>query len=183
MWTPPTLNTSRLILRDITTNDASSIFEYAKKPIVSKYTLWEPHLCLEDTKEYIEKYVFEYYKKQVPEPFAICLKDSPDILIGTVGAFWVSEKNQEMEIAYALNPDCWGKGYVVEACKELIKYIFENYQVNRIQCRCKKENIASERIMQKLAMHYEGILAEKTYHRARFWDMKYYALTRSMFNS
>lgn len=44
MWKPPVLETEWLILRDLRESDAQAVFSYARKPKISKYTLWEPHL-------------------------------------------------------------------------------------------------------------------------------------------
>lgn len=174
-WRPLTLKTDRLILRAIDLSDADAIFQYAKNPNVSRFTLWEPHKSLEDTIEYINEYVFDYYSKGVPEPLGIALKESPEKIIGTVGCFWVSEKSKSMELAYALAEEHWGKGLVAEASAAVMNYCFKEFGLKRIQARCKVENIASSAVMIKTGMAYEGTLKSAIFHREKFWDMHYYA--------
>lgn len=178
MWQPPKIETKRLVLREVRLSDKNAVFEYGKKPHISKYTLWEPHETVEDSVDFIEKYAFSNYEQQVPEPFAITLKGD-DKLIGCVGCFWVSTKNKCMELAYVLNDDFWGKGIVAEAAQEVVNYCFKNFDIERIQCRCKAENIQSEKVMQKLGFKYEGLLRNEIYHRGKHWDMKYYSILRS----
>ncbi len=172
----PTLETKRLILRPLKISDAEAIYAYARDPIVSKYTLWEPHQNLSDAKNFIEHYAFPKYAENTPEPFGLCLKSDPQTVIGTSGCFWVSKDNHIMELGYALNPKFWGQGFIVEASRCIIDFVFRNYQVMRLQCRCKSEHFASERIMQKLHMNFEGILQKAVFHRETYWDMKYYSL-------
>ncbi|MCB0350106.1 MAG: GNAT family N-acetyltransferase [Bdellovibrionales bacterium] len=81
----PQLETERLILRPLTPADAKNIFEYAKNPIVSKYTLWEPHENVADSLKFITEYAQPFYQQQVPEPLAITLRENTKKVIGTVG--------------------------------------------------------------------------------------------------
>lgn len=174
-WQPPTLETARLVLRPIALTDSNSIFEYAKNSNVSKFTLWEPHLTLEDSLDYIKNYILPYYAEGVPEPFGITLKEQPEKVIGTVGCFWTSKQSKAMELAYALSEQHWGKGLVAEAAQTVSDYCFKEFSLKRIQARCKTENIASARVMQKIGMSFEGTLKSSIFHRDKFWDMHYYA--------
>ncbi|MBC7754534.1 MAG: GNAT family N-acetyltransferase [Moraxellaceae bacterium] len=63
----PILQTDRLILRPLKIEDAQSIFEYAKNPQVSKYTLWEVHQTVADSLDDIQNYSFHYYARGEPE--------------------------------------------------------------------------------------------------------------------
>lgn len=174
-WRPPTFETQRLILRPIELDDADAIFNYAKNPNVSRYTLWEPHKSTQDSLAYIKEYIFDYYSQGVPEPFGIALKENPQKIIGTVGCFWTSKKAKAMELAYAIGEEHWGQGLVAEASQAVMEYCFKEFSLKRIQARCKAENKPSARVMEKIGMTYEGTLKSAVYHRERFWDMCYYA--------
>ncbi len=178
LWSPPTLKTQRLLLRPLTKEDAPSIFTYAKNPKVSQWTLWEEHKTIKDTLTFIEHYAFEYYRRECPEPLAITFTDAPDIVLGTVGCFWADKTAQSMELAYAIAEEHWGKGITVEAAQALIQHCFSNYKVKRIQARCKSQNVASQRVMQKLGMQFEGTLRSFVFHREQYWDVHFYALLK-----
>ncbi len=175
----PQLKTERLILRPLLPTDAKNIFAYAKNPNVSQFTLWEPHKSTADSLKFITDYAQPLYKAQVPEPFGIILKSNPKKVIGTVGCFWVSKPSQTMELAYAIAEPFWGKGLVAEASESVLDYCFKNLMVNRIQSRCKIENKASSRVMEKVGMNFEGTLKSAILHRNRFWDMHYYTILKS----
>ncbi len=178
LWFPPHIETDRLLLRPLRESDVSSIFYYAKNPNVSKYTLWEPHKTEQDSLNYLHQYVFPYYLKGVPEPFAITLKENTEIVIGTVGCFWSSKPAKAMELAYAISENYWGQSIVAEASKAVMEYCFKEFCLKRIQARCKSENKASARVMEKIGMTYEGTLKSAIFHRDRFWDMHYYSIIR-----
>lgn len=175
-WLPPRLETERLILRPLTLEDAPHIFEYARNPNVSRYTLWEPHQSVKDSEGYVLDYALPHYRKETPEPWGITLKSDPDKIIGTVGLFWASKPSKSMELAYAIGEPYWGKGIVVEASRACINFVFRDLDVIRIQARCKSENLASARVMEKLGMKFEGTLRSAILHRNRHWDMHYYGV-------
>ncbi len=174
-WRPPVLKTARLILRPIGLSDAEAIFAYAKNPNVCKYTLWETHRSIQDTKNYIKDYIFGYYSKGIPEPFGISLMENPEKIIGTVGCFWTSKQAKAMELAYALAEEHWGQGLVAEASQAVMKYCFQEFGLKRIQARCKVENQGSRRIMEKVGMVFEGTMRAAIFHRERYWDMHYFS--------
>lgn len=175
----PEIYTKRLKLRPISEEDAASIYAYAKDPEVSKYTLWEPHQSVKDSLSYIKDYILTYYEKGIPEPFGIETLKSPGQIIGTVGCFFPAGQQKTMELAYALAKEHWGKGFITEAARAVVEYCFSHFDVERVQCRCKTENIGSFRVMEKLGMTYEGTLRSSLYHRERFWDMKYYSVLKA----
>jgi ribosomal-protein-alanine N-acetyltransferase len=175
-WSPPVLETDRLLLRPLGIQDAVHIYEYARNPNVSRFTLWEPHQTITDSESYILDYALPYYRKRTPEPWGITLKSDPKKIIGTVGLFWVSEKAKSMELAYALAESHWGQGLVAEASRAAMDYCLSELGAVRIQARCKTENTASAKVMEKLGMKFEGTLRSAVFHRGRHWDMHYYAI-------
>ncbi len=174
-WTPPTLQTERLIIRPITPADAHSIFQYAQNPNVCQYTLWEKHISAQDSLDYIKDYVLDYYARGIPEPLGITLKIRPHEVIGTVGCFWASQEDKAMELAYALSEDYWGQGIAVEASQAVMDYCAQEFGLKRIQAQCKVANTASAKVMEKLGMSFEGTLKAAIFHRGQHWDMHYYA--------
>lgn len=176
-WNLPTLKCSRLILRPIETSDVPAIFHYARNPNVARLLIWEPHKTTADSEAFV-KFIHNGYLNGVPN-FAICLKENPELMIGTAGAMWASEKNKTMELGIALGEDYWGKSYSSEALMCLIEFLWKRFDVQRIQSQCKSENIQSKRMMQKMGMHYEGLLKKSLFCKGRAWDMEMFSLTKT----
>jgi [ribosomal protein S5]-alanine N-acetyltransferase len=177
-WKPPQLETKNLVLRPLIQSDAENIFEYAKNPNVSLYTLWEPHKTVNDSLNFIVEYAHSHYRERVPEPFGITLRENPNKVIGTVGCSWVSKPLKSMELAYAIAEPYWGNGLVAEASRAAVDYCFKTFEVIRMQARCKIENKGSSRVMKKIGMTFEGTLRSVIFHRNRFWDMHYYSVLK-----
>ena len=74
---------------------------------------------------------------------------SEGILIGACG-FNPTEIDTKIELIYHFAEDYWGYGYATEACKCAINYIKSLEKVNILEASVLKENLASEKILQKL---------------------------------
>ncbi len=140
-----TLETERLILRPWRDEDAEPMFlNWASDPEVTKYMTWNPHKTVEETKERIAKWIKEYEK---PEriAFAIVLKEN-NALIGCIDVNGYI--NGVPVIGYVLSRAHWRNGYMTEACKRLVDFLFSlGYKTIKIDAF--KENIASNKVIQK----------------------------------
>ncbi len=61
-----------------------------------------------------------------------------------------------VEIGWKLHPDAAGRGVATAGARMLLKYLQELYPVHKFVAHCDADNLASERIMQKLGMQKEG---------------------------
>jgi ribosomal-protein-alanine N-acetyltransferase len=178
-WDPPRIETDRLLLRPFTEDDLESVFVYASNPAVTRYTLWEAHRSPADTLRFVREYAQSRYAERVPEPLALCLRERPGWVVGSIGCFWANQANRCMEMGYALGEPHWGRGYAVEAARALTDYAFERYPIERLQAHCIAANRASARVMAKLGMTFEGQLRSALLHRGEFKDILLYSLLRS----
>ncbi len=80
------------------------------------------------------------------------------------------------EVGYALSKDFWNKGYITEAFREVIRFGFERMRLNRVEATCKIPNTASERVMVKCGLEYEGIMRKKLFAKGSYHDLKLYSL-------
>jgi ribosomal-protein-alanine N-acetyltransferase len=179
-WRPRTLSTPRLILRAVDESDLGAIFAYASNPNVTRYTLFETHQSLDDTRAFLRDHVWPSYARQIPSPMGICLRDNPGWLIGTLGCSWNTLANKTMELGYALAEESWGRGIAAEAARSLVDHLFATFpELVRVQAHCMAENAASARVMEKIGMSFEGRLRQATFRRGRSWDMLIYSVLRS----
>lgn len=170
----PILETQRLRLRKLSMRDAGDVFEYASVPEVAEHVTWEYHRNISDTMHYL-RFITQQYEDGIPSPWGIIHKDLGK-LIGTIGYHVWSLPNKCGEVGYALSREYWNKGYITEAFREVIRYGFERMRLNRIEATCKLPNTASERVMIKCGMSYEGIMRKKLFAKGEFHDLKLYSL-------
>ena len=178
-WTPATLETERLILRPVTSNDAVASFMYASNPNITQFTLFETHQSIDDSRWFVDDYRRSRYVNREPDPLAIVLKNDPlRTMIGALGAHWVSQPNGTMEMGYSIAEPYWGKGLVTEACTALVRYVFTEFAAERLQARVFVGNDASERVMAKLGFTREGVLRRAILRRGQWWDVAVWSMLR-----
>lgn len=147
-----TLETDRLILRPFEYSDATDMFEkWASDDEVTKYLTWNTHKSIDETNNIISLWINQYEKPERIN-FAIVLKDTLE-LIGGIDV--VGYLDGIPVIGYVLSRKYWNNGYMSEACKKVVEFLF-NKGYNKIRIDAVVENIASNKIIQKCG----GILFE-----------------------
>lgn len=172
----PKIETKRFILRKFTKNDIDDLYEYASDNKVTRYLSWDTYKNRDMAVKYIEDILLKYSKNEIA-PWGIEWKENSK-LIGSIDFVKYEEKNFSAEIGYVLNRKYWNKGIMTEAVEAIIKFGFEEMNLNRIEMRHNVMNIGSERVMQKNALKYEGTLREKEFLKKEFVDINYYSILR-----
>ena len=90
--------------------------------------------------------------------YAICEKGS-DKAIGAVelklnGHTDMTERDDECELGYWIGKPFWGRGYMPEAARELIRYGFEELGMTTIWCGYYEGNEKSKRVQEKVGFVY-----------------------------
>jgi ribosomal-protein-alanine N-acetyltransferase len=155
------------------------LFGHAKNPNVTRFTLWDYHRSETESLAFVRDYAQLRYREGMPEPYAITLASDPVTPIGSCGCFWASEPNKTMELGYWVAEPYWGMGIAVEACREVIDYVFREIQPARIQARVIAGNEASQRVLEKLRFRYEGTLRAALVRRGNTEDVMMFALLRT----
>lgn len=153
------LETNRLILRKFKIEDAKDVFEnYASSDDVTKYLTWETHNSIDATKNYLQDLI-ERYKDNKTFDWAIELKNENKV-IGSICAKEPNEIISKIEAGYCIGKKWWNQGIVTEALQEIIRFLFEEINVNRIEAYHDVKNLGSGRVMQKCGMKFEGVLRQ-----------------------
>ncbi|MBC9932550.1 GNAT family N-acetyltransferase [Chitinophaga qingshengii] len=145
MNTFPTLYTPRLILRKIDAADIPALLKYANNKKISDYVLNIPHPYQEPDAVFRISYVWQGFKQQNRFVFAIILKDNEE-LIGEVGLHLDNNK-QVAQLAYWVGEPFWGKGMATEAVKAVLRFGFQQLNLQQIFADCKQENTASVKVL------------------------------------
>lgn len=171
------LESERLILRRLTLYDAEDIFEYASDPQIDKYVPWEHNKSIDMTITFLKEEI-AHYKEMNTFAFGLEHKENHKI-IGIVNVGRWDKECDWIEIGYTISREYWNQGITTEASKTLIEFIFKEMEVNRIEAVCIVDNKASERVMQKLGMTYEGILRKRLFSNGNYYDAKMYSILKN----
>jgi len=173
----PTLQTKRLILREMTLDDAQAVFGCCSDPEVFKFTGGKAHRTIEDSKAFLKE-IGEKYKRGESIVWGIFHRDDRK-LIGDCAFINWSTRQGRAELDYLLSREYWNQGLTTEVVKEVIQFGFEKMGLNRIQAICEIANVASSRVMEKAGMQFEGVLRNYIQHDGKPLDMKMYSIIKS----
>ena len=82
------------------------------------------------------------------------------------------------EIGYWLGEEFWGRGIATEAVKAASRWVFENYDLNRLWAGVFEHNAASARVLVKAGFQFEARLRCAAIKEGRALDELVYALVR-----
>lgn len=151
-----TLETDRLILRRFTVSDFHQMYNnWASEDKVTEFLTWPTHASPEISKMVLESWVPQYEKLDYYH-WGIELKETNE-LIGSLAVVEVIESTLAANIGYCIGSRFWGNGYVPEAGKAVVKYLFDACGFQRIAACHAKDNPKSGRVMQKIGMTFEGM--------------------------
>lgn len=146
------IETERLILRKFRPDDIDDMWEWCTDPDVGPNAGWPVH----HTREFTIQTLTHFMVKG--EVYAIYHKASEKV-IGSIGAHKRNPGNSyDVEVGYVLNKKFWSNGYMTEACRGLITYIFEETNNFRISISHFSINDRSRRVIEKLGFSYEGTM-------------------------
>ncbi|MBN1257264.1 MAG: GNAT family N-acetyltransferase [Planctomycetes bacterium] len=167
------LKTERLLLREFREDDWRAVHEYANDPEVFHYMPWGPSTETE-TREYVNKNLaYQQEEERKVYDLAIILRKEQQ-LIGAIGINLVKVKTAW--IGYTLSRLYWGRGYMTEAAVAILRFGFEKFDLHRIYATCDTRNLASSKVMEKLAMRREGHMRQDQWLRGEWRDSYLYAI-------
>lgn len=170
----PVLDTPRLQLREITLSDAPAVFKIRSDERVMQYIGKPPQKDIREAEQQIQNYLDTYQQNEAIN-WAICLREKPDQLIGTVG-FWKMDKvNHRTEIGYTLQYDYWRQGIMTEAITAVIEYCFKVLDFHSIEANTDPENEGSGGVLEKLGFVQEAYFRENFYFEGLFLDSRIYS--------
>ncbi len=146
------LKTDRMILRAWKESDLNNFFAYASVDGVGQMAGWNPHKNIEESRIILSHFI------QNKKTFALEYQGK---VIGSLGVEAYNEENypelnalQGREIGYVLSKDHWGKGFMTEAAKEVIDYLFTVENLDFIIVGHFDHNKRSARVIEKCGFKY-----------------------------
>jgi RimJ/RimL family protein N-acetyltransferase len=150
------LETDRLILRELTPNDAEFIFELLNEPSFIRNIGDRNIRTLDDARAYIVNGPVASYAKNGFGLYLIVLRETGES-IGMCGLIR-REGLEHVDIGYALLPRFWSRGYAVEAARATKAYAKEVIGLKRIVAIVDPANEGSIRVLEKIGLRYEEMI-------------------------
>lgn len=167
-----------LELRFRTEADAEACFLLVDKNrnYLRQWLPWvDATITVDDTRAYIQSCISNSEKEESFD-FGVWYDSQ---WIGSIGFHYWDKKNRKDTIGYWLAEDFQGKGIMTDAVKALIKYGFEQMNLNRIEILCAVQNMKSRAIPERLGFTNEGVCRQNEWLYDHFIDAVAYSLLAS----
>lgn len=166
------IDTGRLVLRPLRLEDLDVLAAINSDPQVMRYIGEGKPAPREHTAERLN-FLIEHGRQYGFGAWAVWHKQT----LSRIGfcALIHLDGTTEVEVGYRLARDNWGRGFATEAARAILRYGFEDLALDRIVAVVQPENIASQRVLEKLKLKYEK---DAHYYNT---EVKYYAIAREAY--
>lgn len=168
-----TLHTKRLVLREVTMDDAESVFALRSNKEAMKYIGKPPAISIIEAKEHIQKFI-DGLNNNESLTWGICLAIDNKV-IGTIGFWRIAKEHYRAEIGYMLHPDHWKKGIVTEATQAVLEFGFYELKFHSVEAFLTPENTGSVKLLEKTGFKKEGHFKENYFFDGVFSDTAVYS--------
>ncbi|MGE8207186.1 GNAT family N-acetyltransferase [Heyndrickxia sp. NPDC080065] len=162
----PVLESANLVLKKIENVHLQDVFTIYDNENVFEYCGIIPKHNIQTVSKMIGHFDRDYHKKSRVKR-GIFQKSHSNKLVGIMEAMDFNQKVNMVTIGYFLAEDYWGKGIATESVQMLVKYLFEEVNVNRIQAEVMPANHVSKKVLLKNGFIKEGLLRQ-----ASIWSGK-----------
>ena len=171
----PLLETERILLRQLTMDDAGEIFFLRSDETVIRYLNKEPAKNKTEAEEFITR-INKSINDNEAIMWAIALKENPSLCIGNICYWNIRKEHYRAETGYVLHPNYRRKGIMKEVIKKIIDYGFSVMQLHSIDAVINPGNGASAALLESLGFIKEAHFKEDFFFNGKFWDTVIYSL-------
>lgn len=166
--------TERLFLREWQKNDVEDLFDIMKNPSVT-IGGWKPHSNINTSIEVLNEYI------ESDERWAVELRDTGKV-IGSIRVYPDNNRGKlfAKTINYVLSEDYLGNGYMTEAVKRIIEYLFEELNIDLLSAFHYPNNDKSKKVLEKCGFEYEITIEQgSTRYDGQVFDAVCYPILNS----
>ena len=150
----PVFHTTRIALREVVADDFENFYRLDSDPRVMRFIADGRVGTPESARAAVER-AMRYYRTYPGLGKWVAVEKSARQFIGWFSLNYVPN-TVDVEIGYRLLPDAWGRGYAKEGASALARHGFETLGMYRIIGLTHLDNIASQRVLQKVGMRDAG---------------------------
>lgn len=160
------LKSNRIYLRPLMESDAEIILSNTKDEEIRYMTGTKGSFTVEQIQQHIRRSNEDSSRYD----FAICLNENGQ-MIGELSISDIDEDNSKAGFRISMNAiQLTGKGFGTEAIQLILKFVFEELKLNRLQLEVFSHNKRGIRAYEKSGFKQEGILRDSLYYNGEFSD-------------
>jgi RimJ/RimL family protein N-acetyltransferase len=146
------LETNRLILREVSADDAEFMLDLLNQPSFIKYIGDRNVRTIDESKEFIESRYIKSYRDNGFGLYAVELKDSGAV-IGICG-FVKRDTLPDPDIGFAFLPQFCGQGFANESAEGSMKYGEETLGFTKVLAITTQDNESSGKLLEKVGFKF-----------------------------
>ena len=154
-------------LRIVEKNELPTLAELCNNPEYLGQYIWLPQQSIAEWEK--------RYDNLTPDTKWFFIEKKDGTKIGTM-FHWPTE--HAFEIGYVLVPNERQKDYCTEAVTIMLDYLFLSRNIVRIQALTDAENMASQRVLQKVGFKKEGTIRKSGFTRGEWRDRCLFSILR-----
>jgi len=151
-----TFETDRLSIRPTSEEDADFILELMNTPKWIQFIGKRNLKTLEQAKNYIQTKMTPQLERLGYSNYTIIVKEG-NLKVGTCGLYDRAGL-EGIDIGFALLPEYEKNGFAFEASNVLKEAAFNDFGIETISAITSKDNIASQKLLEKLGLKKSGLL-------------------------
>jgi len=169
----PILAGDQVVLREMRTSDAASLFSMLTTEEVARFISPPP-----STVEGFERFIAWTQRQRAAGSytcFAVTLKGFDT----AIGIFQVRESEPGFKTAewgFAIGSPFWGTGVFQEGAELVLQFVFDTLGVHRLEARAAVRNGRGTGALQKLGAVREGVLRKSFLRNGEYLDQALYAI-------
>ena len=156
-------------------DNLEDFYEDAKVEGVGEMAGWPHHKSIEESKRILESFINEQ------DVYALYYKQNQKV----IGSLGVHDRDKvdgfgenQKEIGYVLSKDYWNQGIMTEAVKEVIKYCFEELNIDTLFVGHFDFNVQSKRVIEKCGFKYYDTFEKHSNRLNKTFTVLRYYLTK-----
>ncbi len=149
--TIPTLTTPRLELRAFSPEDATPLYHILQQEDILRYFPNPDPPPLDRVERFIQRQLAHWDEHNLGW-WAVVPHGQAE-LVGWNGLQFLPETG-EIEVGFLLSKPFWGQGLATEGAQAALTFGFETFDLERIIGLVHPENLASQRVLEKLGMAF-----------------------------
>ena len=172
------LKTKRLLIRPYKDSDLEPLFAYRNDPEVAMYQGWDiPYPREKAIKEVSGPEVMVPTEPSGRFKAALELKSTAE-MIGDIGFVLAEDDALQAHVGYTLARAYWQQGFATEAVQNVMAYLFDELNLNRIIAETDVLNEPSWRLLERLGFRREAHLVESTWSKGAYESEYHYAMLK-----
>lgn len=166
----------KVTIRQFERTDIPKKVEWINNPENNQFLHYDIPICVEKTEKWFDSHIGEETRYDA-------MIEVDGVPVGTIGLLSIDRKNRKAEYYIAMGETSYkGKGVAKEASKLILQYAFEVLDLNRVYLFTEFENIAAQKLFERVGFAKEGLIRQDIMSHGKLVDRYAYGILREDWN-